>query len=94
VPAVAEKKPEGEYSAAVYSNLEHPVEISKRFPSGFQKRLVIANEFKGMKYTYEEGQCLGEGGFEEEFKGAEARTGFYKGTFEEWIEGGNLGFNP
>ena len=96
VPAVAEKKPEGEYSSAVYSNNEIPVEESKlkRFPSGFQKRLVIANEFKAMKYTYEEGQCLGEGGFEEEFKGAEAKTGFYKGTFEEWVEGGNLGFNP
>ena len=47
-----------------------------------------------MKYTYEEGQCLGEGGFEEEFKGAEAKTGFYQGTLEEWVEGGNLGFNP
>jgi len=95
-PAVAEKKPGGEYSAAVYSNNEFPVEESKlkRFPSGFQKRLIIANEFKGMKYVYEEGQCMGEGGFEEEFKGAESRTGLFVGTFEEYVEGGNLGFNP
>ena len=81
---------------SVFSNNEVPVEESKlkRFPSGFQRRLVISNEFKGMKYVYEEGQCLGEGGFEEEFKGAEARTGFFQGAFEEYVEGGNLGFNP
>jgi hypothetical protein len=96
VPAVAEKKPAGEYSAAVYSNTEVPVEGTKlkKFPSGFQHRLIIANEFKGMKYTYEEGQCMGEGGFEEEFKGAEAKSGLFIGTFEEEVVGGNLGFNP
>jgi hypothetical protein len=96
VPAVAEKKPEAEYSSAVYSNTEVPVLETqlKKFPSGFQKRMIIANSFKGMKYVYEEGQCLGEGGFEEEFKGAEAKTGLFEGQFEEQVNGGNLSYNP
>jgi hypothetical protein len=96
VPAIAEKKPESEYSSAVYSNTEVAVPETqlKKFPSGFQKRLLIANAFKGMKYEYIEGQCKGEGGFETEFKGAEAKTGLLEGTFEEQVIGGNLSISP
>jgi hypothetical protein len=96
VPAVAEKKPEGEYSSAVFSNNFVPVEATtanlKKFPSGFQQRLVINNAFKGMLWRYEEGQCMGEGGFEEPAPKEEAKSGVYKGALEEQVVGGNLGF--
>jgi hypothetical protein len=96
VPAGAELHPEGEFSAAVYSNSFVPVEATtlnaKRFPSGSQQRLVITNAFKGMKWLYEEGQCTGEGGFEEPAPKEEAKTGIYRGALEEQVIGGNLGF--
>jgi hypothetical protein len=96
VPAAAVKKPEGEYSAATYSNNFVPVEEtlanSKKFPSGFQEKLIINNEFKGMEWHLEEGQCAGEGGFEEEAKNAEGKTGLYIGAVEHTLNGGNLGF--
>jgi hypothetical protein len=96
VPIGAIKKPEGEYSAAEYSNEETEVseKLIKRFPSGFQNKLVIANKFKGMKYHYEGGQCAGEGGFEEEAKTQEGHSATYTGTLEEEVPGGNLGFVP
>jgi hypothetical protein len=94
IPAAAIKKPEEEYNSAVYSNKE--VEVSslqyKKFPSHFQTRLLIANEFKRMKWSYESGQCVGEGGFEEEAKHVEGNSGNWLGTLEEEITGGNLGF--
>jgi len=94
VPAKAEVKPNGTYSAATYTNKEVPVEAKKikQFPSGFQQRLVIKNEFKGMDWSYEEGQCLGEGGFENPAKNEEAKSGIFNGTLEETLNGGNLGF--
>ncbi len=95
VPAAAVKKPEAEYSSAVYSNKFVPVaeRAQKNFPpNGEQERLVIANSFKGMKWSYEEGQCLGEGGFEEEAKATEGKGAVYKGTLEEQVVKGNLGF--
>lgn len=94
VPAKAVKLPDEPYSAAVYSDKEVPVETTqlRKFPSGFQQRLVIANEFKGMEWHYEEGKCLGEGGFEEGTKQEEGKTGLYRGSLEEEITGGNLGF--
>ncbi|MGH2854833.1 MAG: hypothetical protein ACRDLF_11665 [Solirubrobacteraceae bacterium] len=94
VPAKAVQKPEAPYSAAVYSTKEVPVEPKqiKKFPSLFQKRLVIANEFKNMEWHYEEGQCLGEGGFEEGAKQQAGKTGVFKGSFEEQLSAGNLAF--
>lgn len=94
VPTKAATAPSGEYSAATYSTNEVPVEVTqmKKFPSGFQKKLVIANEFKGMEWRYEEGQCLGEGGFEESASKEEGKSGSYKGSFEEELPGGNLSF--
>lgn len=96
VPAKAVKKPEETYSAAVYSNKEVPVvatpTVLRKFPSGFQKRLVIANEFKGMEWNYEEGQCLGEGGFEKEASKTAEKTGVYNGSLEEEAIGSNLSF--
>lgn len=94
VPVGAVKKPEGEFSAATYSNEEVAVseKLLKRFPSGVQNKLVIANKFKGMKFHYESGQCTGEGGFEEEAKTQEGHSATYTGTLEEEVPGGNLGF--
>jgi hypothetical protein len=96
VPAAAVKKPEGEFSAAVYSNNFVPVESTlanqKKFPSGFQQRLIITNDFRGMKWAYTEGQCVGEGGFEEGASKEEGTGATYKGALEEQVIGGNLGF--
>lgn len=94
VPAKSVKAPEAPYSAAMYSTNEVPVALTlmKKFPSGFQQKLVIANEFKGMEWSFEEGQCLGEGGFEEATKREEGKTAFYHGSLEEELKGGNLGF--
>jgi hypothetical protein len=94
VPAKSVKAPEETYSAATYSVNEVPVEekLMKKFPGGFQQKLVIANEFKGMEWSFEEGQCLGEGGFEEATKREEGKTALYRGTLDEELKGGNLGF--
>ncbi len=94
VPAKAVTKPNEPYSAAVYADTEVPVEEKelRKFPSLFQKRLVITNEFKGMQWSFEEGQCIGEGGFEEAAKQESGKTGLYKGAFEEQVAGGNLSF--
>jgi hypothetical protein len=90
VPAAAVKKPEEEFSAVVYSNEEIASERLKKFPSGFQKVLKIANEFKGMEFFYEEGQCVGEGGFEEEAPHTEGKTAKYTGNIRELVSGGNI----
>jgi hypothetical protein len=66
----------------------------KKFPSGFQKRLVITNAFKHLLWNYESGQCVGEGGFEEEAAHTEGHFGEYHGALEEEVTGGNLSFVP
>jgi hypothetical protein len=66
----------------------------KKFPSGFQQRLVIFNGWKHLLWNYEEGQCVGEGGFEEEAAHTEGHFGEYHGALEEEVVGGNLGFTP
>jgi hypothetical protein len=96
VPAAAEKKPEGEYSSVTYA--PNPVEVEptsanlKKFPSGFQERLIITHAMKGMLWKLEEGQCTGEGGFEEAAKAEEGKTGQLHGAIEQQVLGGNLGF--
>lgn len=95
VPVKAIKKPEGEYSAAVFSNKFVPVpekEVKNFPPKGEQERLLVANAFKGMEWHYESGQCLGEGGFEEEAKKTEGKTATWLGNLELWVNKGNLGF--
>jgi hypothetical protein len=90
VPAKAVKDPEGEFSAAVYSNQDFPNERLMKFPSGLQRKMNIANEFKGMTYEFEEGQCVGEGGFEEEASKTEGKTASFTGSMREEVVGGNL----
>jgi hypothetical protein len=81
VPKAAEKKPNGEFEAATYSNEEE--EKGKR---KFDK-LSIFNEFKGIHYEYGGGQC-------ESFKTSEEErgSGRYEGEFIEEVHGGNLEF--
>lgn len=81
IPVKAETKPEGEYSAATFTNVAEPTE-AKKF-EGFQHKVSIANSFKGMAYEIEEGAC-------EEFEKVEGKNGSYKGTLLEMINGGNL----
>jgi len=93
IPVRAIKHPEEEFSSAVFSNIETPATNMKLFPSGFQTRLVIANEFKKMKFKYagEETQCTSAPEFEklsEENGGGS--TGVYKGSLEERLPTGNL----
>ncbi|HMD52400.1 MAG TPA: hypothetical protein VKG62_06765 [Solirubrobacteraceae bacterium] len=86
VPIKAEKKPEEEYNAATFSNLEEANSHLKAFPSGFQKKLVIANVFKSMKYSFVEGQCS-------EFeKGTEGHTAKYEGNLTTTLVNGNVSF--
>ncbi len=94
VPAKAEVKPEETYSAVSYSNNEVPVEARKikQFPDLLKNRLIISNNFTTMSWSYEEGQCLGEGGFEKEAPKAEAKDGVYRGQLEEELTAGNIGF--
>ncbi len=81
VPKAAEKKPNGEFEAATYSNEEE--EKGKR---KFNK-LSIFNEFKGIHFEYGSGQC-------ESFKTSEEerKSGRYEGEFIEEVRGGNLEF--
>jgi hypothetical protein len=82
LPKAAEKKPNGEFEAATYSNEEEEKGKHK-----FNK-LAITNEFRGIHFEYGEGQC-------EEFKTSneERSSGRYEGEFLESLPHfGNLEF--
>src|ERR1700730_14142670 len=85
IPVRAIKHPTEDFSAAVFTNIEVADGHLKQFPSGFQKRLVIANEFKKLKCKYagEETQCTTAPEFEKlsEENGGGV-TGRYIGTLE------------
>jgi hypothetical protein len=82
IPVAATKKPEGEFSASEYGTEEFARPNAKKmFPSGFQTRLTIANEFHGVKWEVVEG-C-------EDFT-LKKGTGRYIGSLEEQVVGGNL----
>jgi hypothetical protein len=79
VPRKAEKKPNGEYTAASYSN-----ETETRGKRTFNE-LDIENEWTGLIFEYGEGQC-------EEFKLSEEerKGGKYTGEVLEYVPHGNL----
>lgn len=89
IPLKAEKKPEGEYSSATYSNETTPKENLKTFPDGFQHSITITNSFKGIKYEFE-GEPCEEWGKEE---GPEGGSGTYFGSFPQALTGGNFEFS-
>ncbi len=89
IPLKAEKKPEGEYSAATYSNEETATEKLRRFPDGFQHFFKVSNTFKGIKYSFE-GEPCEEWGKEE---GPEGGGGTYTGSFPQVLSGGDFEFS-
>lgn len=88
IPFKASKNPEGEFSAATYSNETRPHLVNKSFPDGLQHYILISNTFKGIKYTLE-GEPCSEWGREE---GPEGGGGTYTGSFPQTLQGGNLEF--
>lgn len=85
VPVKAIRKPEAEYTAAIFQNELVESTHLKAFPSHFQNKLLIAADFKNMEYEFTEGECA-------EFKKPEAKSGDYTGEIEAEVAGGNLGF--
>jgi hypothetical protein len=83
VPVKAETKPEKEYTAAVYSNTEVATEKLKAFPTGFQKKIDIAMNFKGMEFSLEGSTCEG-------FKNTGSKSGYSSGIVLEEVINGNL----
>jgi hypothetical protein len=79
VPRKAEKKPNGEYTAASYNN-ESETKGKRTF-----NKLDIENEWTGLAFEFGEGQC-------EEFKSSEEerKGGKYTGEFIEEVPHGNL----
>jgi hypothetical protein len=88
IPLKATKNPEGEFSAASYSNMTKEHKMNKAFPEGLQHYIVISNSFKGIKYELE-GEPCEEWGKEE---GPEGGGGTYTGSFLQVLNGGNLEF--
>jgi hypothetical protein len=85
VPAKAEKKPEGEYSAVSFSTEEVATTKLKLFPSGFQKKLLIENNLAQIEWSATEGQCT-------EFTKTESKSGKYTGTLLDELVKGDLSF--
>jgi hypothetical protein len=86
VPFKAEVKPNEEYSAVLFSNNEVSAVNLRKFPSGFQQKLVITNQLKTMSYEIEPvGLCEG-------WEKTEGKIGNDTGGLEVEVPGGNLGF--
>jgi hypothetical protein len=56
--------------------------------------LVFNNAFRGIQWEYEEGQCVGEKGFEEEAEKTEGKSATYFGSFIDGIKEGSFGYTP
>jgi hypothetical protein len=56
--------------------------------------LVFHNEFRGIEWEYEGGQCVGERGFEEEAKTTEGNKATFTGSFIDNLKKGNLTYKP
>lgn len=86
VPLKAEKKPGEEYSSALFANEEVAAANLTKFPTGFQRRLTVANAFRGMEFGIEEtGLC-------EDFEKTESKQGKYTGELQLEVPGGDLAF--
>jgi hypothetical protein len=88
IPFKAAKNPEGEFSAASFSNESEAHNMTKAFPDGLRHFINISNSFKGIKYEFE-GEPCEEWGKEE---GSEGGGGTYTGSFPQMLNGGNLEF--
>lgn len=76
-------KAPGPYTAATFSNEEVANGKIKAFPSGFQHKLAIHNEFLKLFAETEGGKC-------EELEKTESKVGYYKGDLLEEVVNGNL----
>jgi len=83
-----------EEPVATFETKLEPVKISAQYPTGIRERLVFNNAFRGIQWEYEEGQCVGEKGFEEEATTTEGKKATYNGSFIDGVKGGSLGFQP
>jgi hypothetical protein len=88
LPVRAEKNPEGEFSAATYSN--EPGKLGKKFPGGQQTKLLIANNFKAISFEFE-GEPCETFGKEEGPEGG--KTGTYLGELPDELGVGSLEFS-
>ena len=89
LPIKAIKNPEGEYSAASFSNVATPSPYLGKFPDGFQHSIEISNSFKGIKVEFA-GEPCEEWGKEE---GPESAGGTYFGSFPQILQGGNFEYS-
>jgi len=76
-------KDPGPYTAATFTNQEVANGKIKQFPSGFQHKLEIHNEFLHLFAETEGGKC-------EEVEKTESKVGYYKGSLLEEVIAGNL----
>jgi len=83
-----------EEPVATFETKLEPVKISAQYPTGIRESLVFNNAFRGIQWEYEEGQCVGEKGFEEEATKTEGKGATYFGSFKTGVKGGNLGYLP
>jgi len=83
-----------EKPAATFETTLEPVKISAKYPTGKRESLVVNNSFRGIEWEYEEGQCVGEKGFEEEAEKTEGKQATYFGSFATHVRGGNLSYLP
>jgi hypothetical protein len=86
IPEKAEEKPEKEYFASTYTAEEFPTEDMKRFPSGFQHKLLITNAFKGMEWEEEGGGVCEDADIEL----TEGESGKYNGKLMVEVPNGNI----
>lgn len=86
IPEKANEKPNLEYGAVLYKNETVPNDNIKHFPSGYQHKLMITNQFKGHELEWaEEG-----GGACEELELAEGEVGRYNGKLLVEVPSGNI----
>jgi hypothetical protein len=83
-----------EKPAATFETALEPVKITKKYPTGQREALVVNDSFRGIEWEYEEGQCVGEKGFEEEAEKTEGKQANYFGSFVTHVRGGNLSWVP
>ena len=101
LPFRAKIRPEEEFSAAIYTNVEAEHAVNKKFPEGKQDRLLMENFFKGIKFEYVSPQAEKEEKENPQAKpcnkwgkneGPEGAGGRYFGNIEQQITGGDLEF--
>jgi hypothetical protein len=92
IPVKAIKHPEEKFSTVLYSNFTAPARKSKEFPNEEQERILLTNDWKGIRYHMggEETQCTNP----EEPVPPDGTNGVYKGLTEARLVGGNLKFVP